>query len=133
MLKKQIVKTTSLFTLIFAFMAIGMTANASVMNGDKEKVAKAEKEKPTLAPQWFTFTGDPNNPSQVENPNFYQPYVPTETNPDPTCEEGTKLCAIKAQPDQSNQNIPDEDDLLDVLERNDGSPSPDRSEIRHQP
>ncbi|MCA5006121.1 hypothetical protein [Sphingobacterium bovistauri] len=85
-----------------------------------------------ITTQWFVFNGNPSDVDEIEDPNFYTPYSPTMSNPEPSCVNGTKLCAVKAEPDASNSTIPNQTSLQDVLNRNQGS-SPDRSEIKHQP
>lgn len=103
MLKKQIVKTTSLFTLILAFLAIGMNANASVMNkekskdGEKEKTIKVVKPEKTLVTKTWYFKG--GNP---ESPNDYTDN-PLEA---PSCEGPSQtICSIEATEDNGRPNF----------------------------
>ncbi|MBE8721918.1 hypothetical protein [Sphingobacterium pedocola] len=122
----------SLALSVLFMVGSAATAHANETDKEKEKKNQPKVEAKTLAPQWYVFNGNPNDPSQLEDPSFYAPYTPTMTNPEPACEDGTNLCAVKAEPNSSNTSIPDETNLLDILERNQGS-SPDRSEIKHQP
>src|SRR5690606_25532216 len=108
MLKKQIVKKTSLFTLILAFLAIGTTANASVMNkekgkdGDKEKVVEAKKNQPKAALREWAFQ-PVGSSTDMDDPNNYVPYDPQEHG---SCAGGTnELCTIQAEED-SGTNKP---------------------------
>jgi len=97
MLKKQIVKTTSLFTLIFAFMAIGMTANASVMdnekgkNGEKEKTTKVVEPVKTLVTKtWYFKGGNPRSPNDYTDNSLEAP----------SCEGPSQtICSIEATED----------------------------------
>ena len=85
----------SLFTLIFAFLAIGMIAKASVTK--KEKAVK-EATKTVVLETWY-FTGgendDPTDPSNyTDDPNLA-----------PTCDnEAEVICTISAP---RNGTLPD--------------------------
>lgn len=97
----------------------------------KEVIKEVEKTT-VLAPIWFEYTGDPNNQQEMEDPQNYDPILDQTGNPtEPECEEGDFLCAVKVTPDPLNTDLPDEDELKEVLENNEESP--DESEIRHKP
>lgn len=90
----------SLFTLIFAFLAIGMIANASVTK--KEKAVK-ETAKTVVLETWY-FTGgegdDPTDPSNyTDNPDLA-----------PTCDQELEsICTISAP---RNGTLPDMDHAI---------------------
>ena len=97
MLKKQMVKKTSLFTLILAFLAIGTTANASVMNNEKGKDGEKEKVVKTtiIAAQWFEYTG-PAFGSPGYDPMDQENYTPRGSS-SPSCSGSNSVCAIHAE------------------------------------
>lgn len=120
-IKSKLFTGMATLALLFGLLFVG---NAM----QREKVGNQE----FITPQWFVFNGNPSDIDELEDPNFYTPYSPTMSNPEPSCVNGTKLCAVKTEPDASNSTIPDQTSLQDLLNRNQGS-SPDRSEIKHQP
>ncbi|SFS98300.1 hypothetical protein [Sphingobacterium wenxiniae] len=99
MLKKQIVKKTSLFTLILAFMVTTVAANASVMNGDNEKGKDGgkgkteqveEAEKTLIFITWYFTGGEGDDPT---DPNNYSTSLP----PGQSCDTEIELiCQINA-------------------------------------
>jgi len=124
MVKQQIVKTTSLFTLILAFLAIGTTANASVMNnekgkdGTKEKVVKAEK-KPNVKPKMVTSTWHYNG-GPADSPTDPSNYSLSTGEPCGVLRE--TVCKLNAPASPTNPNQPDMDAEVEV----DGEPEPQK-------
>lgn len=99
-----------------ALFMVGSAATAHANETDKEKEKKNQPkvEAKTLAPQWYVLQGtNPNDATQ------YAPLNPEE-NPEPDCEEGNDVCAIKAMPG-ANPAHPDATELSTVLSSN--SPS----------
>jgi len=99
MLKKQIVKKTSLFTLILAFMVTTVAANASVMNNEKGKhgeISKTEQVKTaekTTFKAWYNID-DPDNPSVYGAPIT----APDLNNPNDCAQNNnTDLCAVELE------------------------------------
>ena len=89
----------SLFTLIFAFLAIGMIAKASVTK--KEKAVK-ETAKTVVLETWY-FTPNPSNP----DPDLASNY---SLIPPPDLEncgtEGEDVCTIQDERSESSPNQP---------------------------
>lgn len=87
----------SLFTLIFAFLAIGLIANTSVMN-KRETDIKSPKKVLTYETWYF-------NGSSLDSPKDASKYSKT---PLYNCEgEQETICSINAPAQGNNPNLPD--------------------------
>ncbi|MCY4779645.1 hypothetical protein ORI89_08275 [Sphingobacterium sp. UT-1RO-CII-1] len=85
----------SLFTLIFAFLAIGLIANTSVMN--KEKAVK-ETAKTVVLETWYFTGGESDDPTDPSN-------YTDDPNQAPLCNEDVEvICQISAP---RNGTLPD--------------------------
>lgn len=113
----------TLFTMLI-IISLVVLVKAKNSSGEVKEVEKTT----VLAPIWFEYTGDPNDQAEVENPSNYHPILDGSGSPtDPDCKETDLLCAVKVTPD-STGDLPEEEELKDVLTRN--QENPNSSEIR---
>ncbi|NGM65795.1 hypothetical protein [Sphingobacterium sp. SGR-19] len=102
------IKALSAGISLFALFMVGtISAKANTHEGGKkENEVKAKTEKVVLAPQWYEFT-DNLNDGDASNPLNYTLTPNAGQNP-PSCPTGEdQVCAVHAQPDQDNPDIPD--------------------------
>jgi hypothetical protein len=82
-------KFMAFLLLIFAVSATAFT------------VAQDGKQK--LTETYWVFLGDPNDPSDINDPSMYE----QAPNGQPTCNSGSQLCNIYAQPQSGDPSHPD--------------------------
>ena len=134
MITNQIVKTPSLFTLILAFLAIGMNANASVM--DKEKGKNKGKTEKVVEPAttvvfsaWYFNGSVSNDPTDPDNYTSTPPSTPCDQLPEQICEisapaSGGKPDMAAPVPGTSGQTVLSQiQDAHDSLNNEDREPT----------
>lgn len=125
---QKLLKNSLRALMMFAVLMAGVLFVVNAMDSN-EKVKDVE-ETTVLAPQWFEYIGDPNDEGEIENYENYRLYTPTTTEPVPSCNNGTLLCAVKVIPVEGENTLPDPDELILLLDRN--QTSPNRAEIKHK-
>lgn len=126
---KSIVKA-SLFTLIFAFLAIGTIAFAKEVMKNENSVEVNKTAGKKITTEWYYFTSPiapthPNYAAALQDPSNYSPTNSTQAPED--CEPGNaKVCAVRAEPNPADNDQPNPTDLAALSsEMASSNPAPD--------